>query len=89
MRHSPHNEAVNVVIPIHVAKLEVSGEARQISGMRKQNSASKTTYNTAKRVIFFLSRWSAENWDANLPAHKYETTLNGIACSRYGKLGSL
>lgn len=22
-RHSPHNEAVNVVIPIHVAKLEV------------------------------------------------------------------
>lgn len=34
-RHSPHNEAVNVVIPIHVAELEVPEEAKQISGMRK------------------------------------------------------
>lgn len=34
-RHSPHNEAVNVVIPIHVAKLEVSGDAKKIRSMRK------------------------------------------------------
>lgn len=35
LRHSPHNEAVNVVVPVHVAELEVSGDARQIRGMRK------------------------------------------------------
>lgn len=35
VRHSPHNEAVNVVIPIHVPKLEVSVDERQISGMTK------------------------------------------------------
>lgn len=52
MRHSPHNEAVNVVVPIHVAKLEVSGETTQISGMRGQNSASNTTHNTIKRGSF-------------------------------------
>lgn len=35
VRHSPHNEAVNVVIPVHVAKLEVSGDAKKIRSMRK------------------------------------------------------
>lgn len=35
MRHSPHNEAVNVVVPIYVAKLEVPGDERKISGLRK------------------------------------------------------
>lgn len=91
VRHSPHNEAVNVVIPIHVAKLEVSGDARQISGMRKQNSASKTTCNTVKRALLPVSvdcRKLGRQRSCTM-AHKYETPLNGIACSRYGKLGSL
>lgn len=41
VRHLPHNEAVNVVVPVHVAKLEVPGDAREISCMRKRNTASK------------------------------------------------
>lgn len=49
VRHSPHNEAVNVVVPVHVAKLEVSGEARQISGVRKaKQCVRKTTYDRVK-----------------------------------------
>lgn len=92
VRHSPHNEAVNVVIPIHVAKLEVSGDARQISGMRKQNCTSKTTYNTAKRRAFFPVSLDCRKLGRQLSctmAHKYETPLNGIAYSHCGKLGSL
>jgi len=41
MRHSPHNEAVNVVVPVHVAKLEVSADATNISGIRERHGATK------------------------------------------------
>lgn len=92
VRHSPHNEAVNVVIPIHVPKLEVSVDERQISGMTKWYSASKTTHNTVTWALFPVSvdciRLGRQLFPCTM-AHKYETTLNGITCSRYGKLGLL
>lgn len=42
-RRSPHNEAVDVVVSIHVAKLEVSGETEQ----DKQQSETQHAYKRA------------------------------------------
>lgn len=39
MRHSPHNEAVNVVAAIHVAKLENSGGEKKKKKQGVRNSS--------------------------------------------------
>lgn len=71
-----------------MAKLEVSGDARQISRMRKrkQRIQKKENVHGVKQALFFLCLTGLEQTEIPTLLDKYETTSTGIACSRCGEL---